>query len=198
MVLTTSRVYISLLVALDAIGDADGAESKDASVVQFAAVDDIIHVYGPRQLVVHGKLVTVAGAGVGLNRPRVRDVQQLVVRAEAEAVAFDKAVGDHPALFCFWVEPVNLRREHRGRSEALVVTVVGVGEPYLPCLVVDDDVVDRVEVAAVKVVDERFGFRRHRIDVDQARRGVAVALGAVQHTILVVARAVRLYHFGKV
>ena len=91
-----------------------------------------------------------------LDRPGVCDIQALIVRTEAQPVTFNKAIGYHPALFTFRIEPIDLRGQHRGRPKTLMIAIVRIGEPNLPCLMVNDDIVDGIELATVEVVDECF------------------------------------------
>ena len=152
-----SRIHVPILIALDPIRHTRIAESKGPPIRQTGTiVHDVVDVDGPRLARVEAEVVAVAGAGVGLNGAGVGDVHALVVWAEAEAIAHLEAVGHEPALVRGGSEAVHLWGKHRGRPEGLFVAVRRICEPDVACSVVNDHIVDRGEIAAVEIRDERF------------------------------------------
>jgi hypothetical protein len=98
----------------------------------------------------------ITRASMCLDSPGVCDIQALIIRTEAQPVTFNKAICHHPALFTCRIEPIDLRGQYRGRPETLMIAIVWIGKPNFPCLMVDNDIVDGIELAAVEIVDECF------------------------------------------
>ena len=99
--IAAARIHIPSLVALDAIRHTAATESEELPSRKLrAAVYDVVLVNRAREAWVEREVAAVAGRAVGLHGSRVGDVQLLVVRAEAEAVALHETVSDAPDLAC--------------------------------------------------------------------------------------------------
>lgn len=102
------------------------------------------------------------GAGVG-------DVDGAVVGREGDAVGLRERVVDQADGACLWAEAVGGRLELRGRVGELVEPAVGrVGEPDVARARVHEEVVDRAEVVAEVVVQDRGGFVRGWVERSEA------------------------------
>ena len=97
----------------------------------------------------------------------VGNVHLFVVRAEAEAVTLGETVCYTPNLACRGLESVDLARELWRWAEGLFVAVRRVGEPEVVVGMVDYDIVQAVERAAVKVVEDSLGCGCCRVDKNQ-------------------------------
>jgi hypothetical protein len=155
--ITTSRIHITLFIAFNPIRHPRVTESEGFAIAEGSArVGYIERVDGSWEARVHGKVVAVAGAGVGLTGAGVCNVEGFVVRGETEAITLYKPIGYTPNLSCRRLEAIDLGRQVRGRTEGLFVAVGRVCEPNLVVGVVDDHVVYTVERTALKVVEEVF------------------------------------------
>ena len=121
----------------------------------------------------------------------VGNVYNLLVGAEADAVGPAESICHGANATGCWVEAVDLVGQPRARAYALLPAVDGVCEPYR-AVRVHDDVVGRVEGAAVEGGDEQLGLvvvcgavwpRPHE---DYASGLVEGALGTEQHAVSVV------------
>ncbi len=99
-----------------------------------------------------------------------------------------KARGDHSYCLCTWVEPVHLDWKDRCRSKVLKVAIQRIRKVDVLVARVDGDVVERVELAAVKVVGENRGIvGRHWVDgKERRRRLIPHALAGEENVALVV------------
>lgn len=153
-----ARVHIPLIITLDPIRHTTGTIREELSVRQpRPAIHNIKLVNRARQPWVQREILPIPRRAVRLHRARVGHVQLLVVRTEAEAVALHEAVRDAPDLARRRLEAVDLARQLGRLPEGLLVAVRRVREPDVVVGVVDHDVVDAVEGAAVEVVYEARG-----------------------------------------
>jgi hypothetical protein len=97
--IATTRIHIPILITLNPIRHTTTTESKQLPPRKLSAtINDIVLVNRARQAWVEREVAAVARRAVRLDGARVGDVQFLVVRAEAEAVALREAVGYAPEL----------------------------------------------------------------------------------------------------
>lgn len=182
---STPTVHIPVHIALDPVRRPRIRHREDPSINEKGARiynDDIERVdrRRPRRI----------RRSIPVDKIRVRDIYDLLARREADAVGAAEAVGHDTDVAAAGVEAVDLLRQLRGRAEALLVAVDGVGEPEA-AVRVDDDVVGRVEGAAVVVVEQGGGaVRPLGFHVDEAARLVQRALGAEEDAVAVVDAAV--------
>ena len=181
----TPGVHVAVDVALDPVRRARIRHGEDAAIDQEGRVVDDDDVEG-----VNGRGARRVRGAVAVDVIRVGDVDGVFGGGKGDAVRSAEAVGHDADVAGRRVETVHLLRELGFRSEALLVAVDGVGEP--DCAVgVDDDVVGRIEGAAVVVVDQGGGFvRPFGFHVDEPGRFVQGALGAEEDAVLVVGAAV--------
>lgn len=97
--ITTPRIHIPSLIALNPIRHAAATVSKKLPSRKLRpTIHNIVLVNRARQARVEREVAAVARRAVRLDGARVSDVQFLVVRAEAEAVALRETIGYAPEL----------------------------------------------------------------------------------------------------
>ena len=94
---------------------------------------------------------------VPMDGARVRDVNRLEFRAEAQSIRPREAIGNCSDIARRRLEAVDLARQHGVWADVLVEAVGRVREPDGAVVGVDDDVVDAVELSAVEGGDEGLG-----------------------------------------
>ncbi len=180
-----ATVDVPVNVALDAVRRSHVRHGEHPPVDEKGALvdnDDIKRVDGRRTRRIR--------RAIPVNKVRVGDVDNLLARREADAVRPAEAVGDDSDVTGPGFETVDLLGQLRQGPEALLVAVDGVGEPDA-AVGVDDDVVGRVERAAVVVVEQRRGaVGPLGFHVDEPARFVQRALGAEEDAVAVVDAAV--------
>ncbi len=100
---------------------------------------------------VDGRCAREIRRAVAVHVGRVRDVDDFLVRREADAVRPTEVVGHDADVARRRVVAVHLLGQLGFGPETLLVAVNGVGEPDA-AVGMDDDVVGRIELAAVVIV----------------------------------------------
>jgi hypothetical protein len=155
--ISTSRIHITLFIAFDSIRHARVTKSEGFAIAEGSArVSDVERVDGGWEARVHGKVVTVAGAGVSLTGSCISNIEGFVVGRKAKTITLHEPISHAPSLSCRRLETVDLGRQVRGRTESLFVAVGRVCEPDFVVGVVDDYVVYTVERTALEVVEQVF------------------------------------------
>lgn len=111
-------------------------------------------------------ITSVSPLSMSLEQGGKLTVHLLVIRTEAEAIALRESIGHTPDLARRRLESVDLTGEQGRRAKRLLVSIRRIRKPDFPALVMDDNVVDGVEFAAVEVVDHHAGAPGARIDGD--------------------------------
>lgn len=137
-------VDITLGVGVYAVGHARGRERKELLRTNRAVLLHRETIDGRGEAPVHAR--------VPQRSPRVRDIKPFPVGGEAQSVRAQKGVGDGLYYASGRVETVHLPGDVDRSSEVLDVPVVWVCE--VDPAGVDGDVVQRVELAAVIVVNQ--------------------------------------------
>lgn len=75
-------------------------------------------------------------------------------------IGIDLIISNSCQSFCHCIESIGLVRQHRLRSEVLEVTIRHIGEVYISISGVDGNIVDRVKLATVIIVDKLGGIVR--------------------------------------
>lgn len=89
-----------------------------------------------------------------MNPVRVGDVDNLLVRREADAIWAAESVGYGADASGVWIVSVDLVRKLRAGTVALLEAVDRIGEPDT-AIAVDDNVIDGIEVASVEVIQHQ-------------------------------------------
>ena len=82
---------------------------------------------------------------------------------ELNAIGRDKVIRDSLHDTSLGLEPVDLRPDHRLRTEVLPIPVTSVGEPEVSSVVVLLNVIETREVLAVEAVEEHARLVRSRV-----------------------------------
>lgn len=88
-----------------------------------------------------------------MNEVRIRDVAGLAIRREDDSIGLGDSVGDEREGPRVDVQPPHTVWQLRGTLEALLESVIGVGEEDGVGLDVHSDVVEGVELSAEEIVE---------------------------------------------
>jgi len=91
-----------------------------------------------------------------MNPISVSDIQRLLVRREANPIRTTEAISNYSNISRHRIEAIDLRAKLWFRSEALLKPVDWVCEPDTT-VCVQDDIVERVELATVEIVEKSAG-----------------------------------------